>query len=262
MMRLRDNSLLRGKNLALIIFVAISIFALSYNPVRTALSQVLYIVAPSIWKTRAVALESGDTFLTNFKIKRSLVYENIILREEVARMQVQVLDRNLLSEKVLKLEDALGRAGSDNRVSAEVLSSPRWSPYDILGIDAGSDHGIALGDLVVYANAGVIGVVAEVYPTSAKVKLYSSPGEENIVFIGPKSTPSSAHGRGMGNFEAKLPKGSVVEKGDIVVLPKGNLILGTVGLVEEEPALPFVNVFFRTPFNIADIHEVEVIIKK
>lgn len=261
-MRRHDNLLLSRRNIALIALVAISAFVLLCAPVRIALSRGLYAIAPNMWHARAGAGEAEDGFFANFRIKRSLVYENTILHEEVARMQTQVLDRNLLEEKVLKLEEALGRAGSDNRVSADVLAGPGQSPYDILAIDVGAEHGVSVGDPVVYAGAGVIGEIAEVYPSSAKVKLYSSGGEEHAVLVGSKAIPGVAHGRGMGNFEAKLPKGSPVVVGDLAVVPGGTLVLGVVGLVEEEPSLPFMNVFFRTSFNIAEIRSVEVIIGK
>lgn len=261
-MRRQDNLFINGKNLALIAIVAVGAFTLLYSPVRGAISQMLYTIAPSVWGTRAGVGEIEDGFWANFRIKRLLVHENTTLHEEVARMQTQVLDRNLLAEKVLKLEETFGRIGNDNRVSAYVLSVPWQSPYDILVIDAGAEHGIVVGDQVVYVGAGVIGEIAEVYTSSAKVKLYSSPREEHAVLVGEKYVPGVAHGRGMGNFEVKLPKGTLVAVGDTVLLPEGNLVLGVVGLVEEEPALPFVNVFFRTSFNIAEIHSVEVVISK
>lgn len=255
----RSNPLLTRKSVALIVLVTISAFALLYSPLRAMLTQVVYTVAPRAWSIGDTASGTWGSLVANFRIKRSLVYENEQLHTEIDRMQTQVLDRNLLEEKVLKLEEALGRAGSDNRVVASVLAGPGQSPYDTLAIDAGAEHGIAVGDVVVYAGAGVIGTVAEVSISSAKVKLYSSSGEEHLVLIGEHSIPTTARGRGMGNFEAKVPQGSVVAVGDTVLLPKDNLILGTVQLVEEKPAAPFITVLFRTPFNIAEIRSVEVL---
>lgn len=263
-MRRQDNKLFAlgsvGRRNTLIVIGAVGALVLLYNPVRLMLSEVLYRVAPNAWVSRAAAGDVKDGFLANFRIKRSLVYENNILHEEIARMQTQVLDRNLLAEKVLKLEEALGRAGTDNRVVARVLSVPGWSLYDILAIDVGVDHGVAVGDMVVYSGAGAIGEIVEVYQTTAKVKLYSSPSEEHLVLVGETAIPGMAHGLGMGNFEVKLPKGSVISVGSPVLLLKSNLILGVIGMTEEDPTLPFVKVLFRTTFNIADIHSVEVVV--
>ena len=271
----RSSPQFSRKIVSLVVLVVISAFVLFYAPMRAMLTQALYTVAPGVWNIGGTASDAWGSFTTNFRIKRSLVYENGTLRAEIDRMQAQVLDRNLLEEKVMKLEEALGRAGSDNRVVASVLVGPGRSPYDTLVIDAGKKDGVEEGflvaasehtvngkvvdDVVVYAGAGAIGTIAEVSDSSAKVKLYSSSGQEHLVLVGANAIPATARGRGMGNFEAKLPQGSTVSLGDTVLFPDDNLILGTVQLVEEEPSLPFITVFFRTPFNIADIRSVEVL---
>ena len=252
----------RRKNIALALLVAVSAFALLYAPVRGALTSMAYNTAPGIWRFGENIHDAWTAVSVNFHIKRSLLHENEVLHEDVARMQTQVLDRNLLEERVTKLEEALGRAGSDSRVVADVLVSPSQTPYDTLVIDAGTEHGIAVGDRVVYAGAGVVGEVTEAYESSAKVKLYSFPGEEQSVSIGSHAVPGVVRGRGMGNFEVKVSQGSLVAQGDEVRTSGGNLILGTVGSVEEKPAEPSARVLFRTLFNIAEIRSVEVLVKK
>lgn len=242
------------------VFVVIVAFSLLYTPVRAALTQVLYPVASVVWVVGDSVANAFDYVGVNFKEKKSLVYENEILHTEVTRMQAQVLDRNLLNEKVIKLEEALGRTQSDNRVVAYVLAGPRLSPYDILVVDAGEEDGVAIGSAVVYADAGIIGEVVEVSRSSSKVKLYSSPNEEHAVFIGKKHIPATAIGKGMGNFEAKIPQGSAVSTGDNIISVKAGLLLGLVSLVEENSSMPFTRILFRLPFNITEIHSVEVVI--
>jgi hypothetical protein len=82
------------------------------------------------------------------------------------------------------------------------------------------------------------------------------------VVIGGNVIPATAHGRGMGNFEAKIPQGSLVASGENVLIPGEDLILGVVGAIEENPGEPFMRVFFRTPFNISAIDSIEVIKSK
>lgn len=263
MMRHRDSSAAKRQQVVwrntMIVATILCATALLCRPVRVALSGALYSFAPSVWGVRTTTVEVKDGFFANLQIKRSLEYDNSVLREDVSRMQAKVLDRNLLAERVLRLEDALGREGVDNRVYADVLVGPRQSAYDILVIDAGEEHGVAVGDPVVYSGSGVIGEITEVHAASSKVKLYSSPVGELHVLVGADAVPGVAHGRGMGNFDVKLPKGTPVVVGEPVVLAGGKLILGIVGQIEEEPALPFVNVLFRTSFNITEIRSVEVI---
>ncbi|HAT68526.1 MAG TPA: hypothetical protein DCS20_02820 [Candidatus Yonathbacteria bacterium] len=255
----RDNSPARGKLLILGTLVLVSVFVLSYSPIRGTISRAVYSTAPGLWEFGGNMSDSWDAFWGEFRLKRSLVHENEVLQEEVSRMQAQVLDRNLLEERVHELEEKLGRAGNDDRVTARVLAGPGRTPYDTLVIDAGTEQGVQVLDRVVYAGAGVVGTVVEAYPTSAKVSLFSSPDKETMVVIGTQAIPATAFGRGMGNFEAKIPQGSLVITGDTVLIPGEHLIIGTVGAVEEKPAEPFMRVFFRTSFNIAAIQSVEVV---
>ncbi len=257
-----DKLQIRRRNLVLAVFILLGAFVLLYAPVRGAISQTIYTGAPSVWRLGGEVSDTWSSFWGGFAIKRSLVYENNMLKEEVSRMQVNVLDRNMLEEEVAQLKEALGRVSEDNRVTANVLVGPRWSLYDTLIIDAGAENGIVTGDRVVYSGAGVIGEITEVYDNASKVKLYSSPGEEQAVVIGALAVPAVAEGRGMGNFEAKVPQGSLVIVGDEVRIPAGNLILGIVGSVEENKVLPFIRVLFRTTFNIAEVRSVEVIVNK
>lgn len=244
------------------VLVLISGFILFSNPVRGAISRAVYTTTPWMWDIGIKAGNSWNMFWGEFRLKRSLVHENEVLQEEVARMQTQMLDRNLLEERVVELEGKLGRAGSDDRVTARVLVGPGRSAYDTLIIDAGSEQGILVGDKVVYAGAGVIGVTVEVYPTSSKVSLFSSPDKETAVAIGKEAIPAIARGGGMGNFESKIPQGSAVAVGDNVLIPGENMILGIVGSIEGKASEPFMQVLFRLPFNTAAIRSVEVIKSK
>ncbi|MGB2580267.1 MAG: rod shape-determining protein MreC [Minisyncoccia bacterium] len=235
-----------------------SIFFLLYSPARKALTQGVHNVSIVMWEIGSSVSGTLDLFVTNFKIKDSLVKENDILNEALSIMSAQVLDRNLLVERVARLEEALGRSSGDNRVVAKVLVGPGRSPYDTLVIDTGTENGVKVGDLVVYAGSGVIGEIIETTSFSAKIKIYSSSGEEQLVIVGAQHLPVIAYGRGMGNFEAMVPQDSAVVIGDTVVT-KENLILGAVTFIEEEPANPFKRIFFRIPFNITEINLVEVI---
>lgn len=263
MIHRRDNTFSRQKTVngrfVLIAIVAVSAFVLLYVPVRLVFSKTLYAMTQDLWHVDDGSSDVSDGFFANFRIKRSLVYKNRILEEEIERMQTLVLDRNLLQEKILRLEEALGREGSDDRVSADVLVGPGRLPYDILVVNAGSMNGVHVGDAVVYSGSGVVGVIAETFPFSAKVKLYTSPGDEHSVLVGEHFIPGVAHGRGMGNFEVNLPKGSPVLIGDIAVLASNRLVLGVAGSIEDESALPFIKVLFRTTFNINDIRSVEIV---
>lgn len=258
----RGNIDAQRKVLVLAGIIIASVFILLVPPVRNFFSSVVYSIAPKVWGLGGNTGNFVGSFLGGFHNSNALTIENKNLREQIAQMETQVLDRNLLEEKVAGLEESLGRIHVDNHVSAQVVSGPGKSPYDTLVIDAGTDQGISVNDTVVYVNSGVIGKIFEVYPGSSKVKLSSSPGEEIPVLLGTQAIPCLALGRGMGNFESKVPQGSNLVVGEYVTLPGQSLVLGVIGAIVEKPVEPFVHVFFRTSFNIAKIRSVEVIISK
>ncbi len=258
---LRDKK--RKKNMFFVLIVLISIFVLSYNPIRSAISKVVYGVAPGVWKSGGVISSKTASFFSGFRNNVNLSNENKLLREQVVEMKTQILGQNFLVEEVIRLEKALGREGVDKRARAKVIVGQGRSPYDTLIIDAGTEHGIRVGNSVVYTSVGIIGTVVEAYPRSSKTKLFSSPGEEMTVFIGAQSVPVKAKGRGMGNFEALVPQGSKISIGEEVrSTPQGKFFLGVVGVVEGGPAESFVRILFRTSFNISEIGSVEVLIEK
>lgn len=262
MIHRRDNRKIRQREVALIATLALGAFLLLYAPSRTALTGVVYRTAPGIWDFGAWMSDAGKGVTTNFHLKRSLVHENEALKAELTRLQALVLDRNLLEEKVSKLEEALGRTVGDDRVVARVLAVPGWSPYDTLVLDVGSNNGVLVGDLVVYAGSGVVGEVIEVYAETAKAKLYSSPESERMVVVGPQAIPGKVHGRGLGNFEMIVPQGSAIAVGDEVRTPGGSLIVGIVGAIEETATHPTMRVFFRSPWNVTEMRSVEVLVHR
>jgi cell shape-determining protein MreC len=260
MIRHQGSLLFSQKSIVLLGILFVSLFILLFAPARSLATQVVYSVAPTAFHLSDAVAGTGDSFLTNFRSKQALVYENARLRADNSRMEAQVLDRNLLEEKVASLEGSLGRVVSDNRVAADVIVGFGQSAYDLLVIDVGGDHGIQKGDSVVYAGEGVVGEIAEVSPFTSKVKLFSTPGEEYLVLLGAHSVSATAHGEGNGNFEAKIPQDSTVAVGDRVIVPKGNLILGEVQLIDKKPGMPFWTVFFRSSFNPTEIRSVEVVL--
>lgn len=258
----RHNNL-RARRNSFIFFTVVFLCALIllYGPTRGVVSRITYKGAPFIFNMGNTVISTFEEFLGSFRTKSTLMKENTDLREEIARMQVQVLDRNLLEERVQTLEEVSGRGDVDSRVASLVLAGPGQSPYDTLIIDRGEEVGIHLGNIAVYAGAGAIGKVVEVYPSSAKIMLFSSPQETELaVLVGESRVPVKAWGRGMGNFEARVPEGSPVSIGSKVLLSLNPaVILGIVGSVEEKESAPFIRVLFRTPFNIEEIRNVEII---
>lgn len=259
-MQRRANSFTTKRNIVLSAFIFVGLFSLLYTPARLWFTQVVFSAGSAPLVLGNTASGAGNSIFSSFRYKQSLVYENAVLRAENNRMQAQVLDRNLLQERVMKLEEVLGRSRNDNRVVADVVVGIGRSLYDTVILDVGSDHGVQNGDTVVYAGSAMVGQIVEVSATSAKMKFFSSPGEEYSALLGPHSIPATVHGKGNGNFDAKIPENSDLVVGDKVIVPKGNLLLGTISEIEKTQGVPFATVYFRSPFNVTEIRTVEVLV--
>ncbi len=254
-----DNK--KKKVILFALIILVSIFVLMYGPVRSVISKVVYSVAPGVWRTGGNVSNTTNSFLSGFRNNINLSEENRILREQVSQMEIQILERDFLVEEVIRLEEVLGSRVEVNRVRASVLHIGQ-SPYDTIVVDSGIDQGVEVKNLVVGASIGIIGEVTEVYSSSSKIKLFSSQGVETQVIIGGIAIPTVAIGRGMGNFEAKVPQGSNITVGEEVLLFGNSFALGVVGLIEEAQTMPFARVLFRTSFNITELRFVEIIINK
>ncbi len=158
---------------------------------------------------------------------------------------------------------------------AAILSKPNQSPYDTLLIDAGTSQGVVTGNTVFALGDVPIGRISDVYLNSAKVVLFSNPGEttqamisyQNLTPSATNSTASSPNsnvfvnlvGRGGGNFEIVIPKGVVLEEGEQAVLPGINdYVLGIVQKVISDPRNAFTKVLLTSPINIEEQKFVEI----
>jgi len=150
-------------------------------------------------------------------------------------------------------------------ILASIISRPPQSPYDILIIDAGYDNEIRAGMLVTAYGNVLLGYIAEVFPSTSKVKLISFSGEETNVLIESAGTGTStvisaiAVGRGGENLEIKLPSSIAINFGDQVkTMGTFSFIVGTIEKVEISLSDPFQKLLFRLPVNIQELKYVMI----
>src|SRR3989338_3963999 len=82
------------------------------------------------------------------------------------------------------LLELLGRKQKSDTVVAAVLTRPPQTPYDVIIIDAGSNESLAVGSEVSLPEGSILGIISEVFPKSARVKLFSASGDEINAEIG------------------------------------------------------------------------------
>ena len=196
-----------------------------------------------------------------FKTKNSLISENKFLREKNTELKINLLNQETIIKENKKLNEILNRNENKNIILGYIISWPPSSPYDTLVIDVGADHGVEKKDKVFF-NGLVVGEIYDVFSRTSLVYLFSTSGSKVNVILNEK-IPAIAEGIGGGNFIIRLPKDIDVNNGNKILLSDTTTgLMGVVEYVETKPSDAFQNVFFRRPFNIFEMKEVQVLNKK
>lgn len=262
--RLKSSSLENrqrySRNKAIMVFLALIIIIglLVLTPAR---QWIVSIVSP-LWSAENNLLDSATNALEFLKPKQTLITEKQAMQERIFMAGTLEALNSVLTKENEELKDLLGRKEIKKKtVLAAILVKPPKNFYDILTIDIGTNHGVKVGNVVV-ANANVyIGEIVEVYPDTAKVLMYSSPGNKRTVVIGADSVSAEAVGLGGSNFSITLPREVEVVEGDVVVIPSINPnVFGVVERVSVEDKDSFQTILFKSPVNISELNFVEVVL--
>jgi cell shape-determining protein MreC len=238
-----------------IVIVIILGFIFTPRPFYIVMSKVF----SPIWKFEFFVIGSFEHAVGIFKSKQSLVKENESLKKEIENTKPEILELKEVIQQNEQFKELLGRSEGVSRVVASILRKPPFSPYDSLVLDAGLEQKVSVGDKVYGPGQVLIGDISEVYKTTSKAELYSSPGKETPVLVGSRNVSSIAIGKGGGNFILSLPVEVGIEKGDIIKAPSIHVsILGVVEYIEVDSAESIQTVYFKSPFNINDLSLVEV----
>jgi rod shape-determining protein MreC len=245
---------------AVLLIIVIIIATRIFFP--NTLTSSLQFISSSFWKAKNSSIEGIVNSSQLLRSKRSLIFENDNLRTEIKKTGFKLLEFEFLNQENDSLKELLGRKtfDKDNAILSAVLARPKVSPYDTFIIDIGKSSDIQKGDSVFAQGNVFIGKIDEVNKNTSTVKLFSSPGEITQVFIGLQNISANAKGRGGGNFIVELPRGSEVEKGDIVTIPNIDIqLFAVVEEIEANPSDPFVTILFKNPVNMNDVKWVQVV---
>jgi len=238
--------------IAVVFFIAV--FSIPFT------RNLLFSAGSPLWefKNNISSFFSDNLGVLNSKI--SLLKENSILKDQVLTKTKEQVLFDILKKENDDLKSVLNRKKWDqNLLLGTVLVKPFLSVYDTLIIDVGSVNEVEVGDKVVADGNTYIGYISEVYDTTSKVVLYSSPGEKVKILIGNSNIEKEAIGIGGGNFKVEIPKEVDVKEGDSVVIPSiSPNIFGVIEKVESKPSDSFQVILFKNPVNISELKWVEV----
>jgi cell shape-determining protein MreC len=197
---------------------------------------------------------------TYFISKNSLNLQNQNLTARLNENEAKMVNYNSILAENESLKEILGRSDEKTpMILAGILEKPNQSPYDTLLVDAGVAQGLKMGDTVFALGNVPIGKVAETYQNSAKVILFSTPGEKTTVIVSEKNLSMELLGRGGGNFEMILPKDFTLVKGDQVVLPGiSAYVVAIAETIISDPRNPFTKALLVSPVNIQELKFVQV----
>lgn len=254
--RLRNNSKFKNKNLRFKIITLVIAFFITLSVFFSGIfSGFLNKIALPFWRVDIYVVQKFSEIFAIINSKKSLILENRRLSEELNKNMMDTLMLRVIQKENQDLKALLGRDKvNKNTVIGAVLAKPGISPFDVIIIDIGLDEGVKKGNKVFYEKSVAIGEVEEVYERSSKIKLYSSPGEKFLTFVGENNIQVEAEGLGGGNFFAVLPRDAEVKEGDIAIVPGAStLVLGFVHKIKLNPTDAFQNIIFKTPVNLSEL---------
>lgn len=254
---IEKNKKSRSKNIVLVVTIIVIIFSISHYFFPHVIPSFINSVATPFWR-----LEFGISNGSLSSIE-SLLLENQNLKMELEKNSVRISTANYLEQENREFRAMLGISSSTNFFVAPIIKKPPFISYDEFLIDVGRDRGVSTTSLVYALGDIPIGRIIEVYGQTAKVLLFSSPGEKTEVQVGPQNVPAVAVGRGGGQYEIELPRGLEISTDDFVSSSDFGLRpIGKVISIDSDPSLTFEKIFFSTPVNIYEMKWVKVEINK
>lgn len=179
----------------------------------------------------------------------ALTAENAMLRDRVAQIESEAATLRAgrdADEQTRALRSAVG-AEAGHLGAAVTVRDPSPGRRGLL-IDRGAEHGVAVGQAVLGPGAALVGVIAEVQPRAARVRLLDDPHSAVAVALQQSKTPGVLVAGGGGLHLDFVPTGAAVAVGDLVLtspiggqLPVG-LLVGRVQAVQVRPEALFTTV--------------------
>lgn len=260
---LRDKRIAQKRKILISISLAfILLFVLAKIGTFSFLGKGLHRFALPVWTAGNTIHTKLQLLAGSFASKQSILKQNQILQNKLTEYGARILDRDILYTENLALKAELGRKSNTSFVLGVVLTKPNRSPYDTIIVDIGADTGIAVDDQVFVFGNILVGKVVEVYPHSAKVSFFSTPGTKITGRISGSAIDVELIGRGGGNFETTIPRDVAVTEGTPIVFPSLTpYVIGTIAKNLSDSRDPFAKLLIISPVNIQESQFVEVLKK-
>lgn len=257
--RKKKNKFIPTPFVTVVIFFVFAFAGINFFFPNT-LTGFTHTVARPLWTLQNVVVATTVDTFNLIQSKQQLILENKNLSNQLQEMYIRARASSFLFEENRALKDLLGRHVEENTIIASVLTRPNVSAYDTFIVDVGRSLGVENGNYVIVPGGIIIGLVGEVFNTTAIIKSFSTPGEEVSVVMGSQRVAAIATGMGGGNFVVELPRDIGVEEGDNIIMPGiSPKLFGVVEKIIADTTQPFQTILFKNPVNIAELKWVQIL---
>lgn len=226
---------------------------------RTLIGTLTSFVTAPFFHVRTYLETSRATIPAFFRSRNELLARIQSLEQELAQQQGREALYSYTFNENVELRKLLGASTSTPQVVAGVISRPPYTPYDTLILDKGATDGIVALAPVFYGSRMALGYVSAVYPHTAVVTLFSSPGVESTVYVFGPNVFTTAFGEGAGVVRLSIPQGIAAERGNLVALPSlESGILGTIDDIQSTPTEPEQRAYVTLSLSLQSIRLVSV----
>lgn len=237
--------------------LALVLVAVWFTPVRGFTKSVLAQVGTPLWEAR-----EATTTAVKRVVFSALSRSELVRRAEKLAATEDELIATKAELKTMHEENERLRnisADGEENVAVRIISRPDESIFDTIFIRAGAREGAKRGDLVFAHDSVVLGYVDEVYPTTARVVLYSRAGFAQSAFLSQAQTSVLLEGAGGQNFTVAIPQSISVTVGDTVSLPLADSnVAAIVSGISPNENEPIKTLYLRSPVNIYTIEWVKL----
>lgn len=242
---------------AILVVLFIGLFLAMQYGLLSGLSPFFSRIAGPVWTAENF---TADYLSQAFDSKSGLYKQNVVLKAELAKYGERIAQTDAVEKENKSLKELMGRIKPEMKiVLSAILAKPNQTPYDTLVIDRGSDDDIKPDNLVFAQGNILIGYVESVEKTSAKVLMYSTPGNISQVIYGSTGKYFNARGTGNGTLEVEVSREIEVAVGDMFYYPGlDNTLVGVAKKVDFDPRDSFKKVIIKSPVNIQEERWVEV----
>ncbi len=258
----------RSTQFVILVLVALGVIGLALGGYLTPLSRVVItpLVSAQTWLARRYqavqSLIAQPEDVTSLRQKNAqLEAENSKLQVQIVELQQQVTESQLLSTLV----DYERRHVENQYMAASVIARDVNPFMHYVIIDRGSDDGLRKGMPVITAQ-GLVGSIAAVTASAARVQLINDPGSSVNVILQEAGEEAVINGQITGELELNMiSQNATVLTGDLVMTSglggnyPANILVGQVLTVKNEASALFQTASIQPAVDFSQLSIVLVI---